>query len=353
MKICLFTLGVIYSLSITLPANAWDYPTSVDVDWIEFNHSSSNNSVDIRVNYSTNITEPEWDNGGSTNEKIAYVKNQSVKVQARFVIQGQSIYSLKVGASSSGFGDLDYEWVLFEDNEGQAYFDCDASVPGTVDIRSFRWDWDYIGVNGDVFVGQPPEYYGPKAIETTGTHTYYTLLGTPQSPMTEPWTVVLNYACDWAANQSTESGVATKITENAYTVFGNSHTYNGYYTKAVPPTFYLTDFLNVNRADCQDMSAIVQVFTKAVGGTNITALRIEGAFAYKSILPVGASQWQTGTWNFHQVGWLLSKVYDACLKLANPVRIPVDENINNEYKPDLFDSGDWEADTSINYTTVY
>jgi hypothetical protein len=57
-------------------------------------------------------------------------------------------------------------------------------------------------------------------------------------------------------------------------------------------------------------------------------------------------------WDFHQVGWL-SNVYDACLKLANPERIPVDENITNEYKPDLFDSGDWDADTYKNYTTVY
>jgi hypothetical protein len=99
------------------------------------------------------------------------------------------------------------------------------------------------------------------------------------------------------------------------------------------------------------MSAVVHVFSRAIGASP-NVRKIWGQFYTKSIDPIGnGSDWQITLWNFHQVAW--SDVYDACLRLnPNNPRIPVDEDINGNYKNDLYYSGYWNPDTPFNYGTV-
>ena len=52
--------------------------------------------------------------------------------------------------------------------------------------------------------------------DSSGPHTIYVLLGTPQAPMTEPWTEVLDYSCDWADGKSSSDDVATEVAEGIY-----------------------------------------------------------------------------------------------------------------------------------------
>ena len=69
--------------------------------------------------------------------------------------------------------------------------------------------------------------YEPEEISIgdTGPHEYYTLLSSPQNPMSTPWTEVLDFSCDWASGQSTGADVAQKITEGIYYMDDKIHSH--------------------------------------------------------------------------------------------------------------------------------
>ncbi|MBN2093557.1 hypothetical protein JW964_28300, partial [candidate division KSB1 bacterium] len=280
------------------------------------------------------------------------------KIYASFIITGggEGVYSLYIDAAgSSSFGSFQPAWVAMSNGQGTSYFNATSwSIPGTVGIRNFYLYWEIVGVNGEVFDG-----YQPILFETTGSHKYYTVLDTPQSPMSEPWTKVLDYACNWASGTTNEREAAYEITEKAYTTLGKN--YSGY-THAQGTTFNLTDFLNQNWADCRDMSATVHVFTRAIGGTATDVWLIDGGMSTKAIKVINSSSWGITWFAFHQVAYHHGAsggtgVYDACLKLRQAEgvneRVPKAEDMDNPYKRDLFDSGDWEPDDSyFSYNSV-
>ncbi len=369
-KIFICLLLLLNMTSIVFP---WAYPLDVDLVGIKFDHGTTGGSQNIRKNYATDIDKPEYVAyyGIDENEPAAYIKSQTNRrIEACFITNWQpNLYNLQIGASVSsgnGIGDVDYAWLSLSQDpqdstklKGYRYFDIDGAVPSTVGKRTFHFSWDIMGVNNGSVYGPPYYLTSPIEIGTSGMHTYYTLLGTPQSPMSEPWTNVLDFACVWASGTNSESSVVGNITEGAYNTFGKN--YNGNLTHAPGTTFHLTSLLGSSYADCRDMSATVHVFTKAIGGTG-TQVRLIGDtesgiedFQFKSIDPVGSPTWQTGSWNFHQVAYY-SAVYDACLRLENPVRIPKSENINGNYKDDIFDPTPswsvWVPKPSFSYTTV-
>jgi len=337
-------------------AVCWEPPLEVDVVSMRFNYEAgySNDALDIKKNASTDIALPEWYPAASRNNPCAWIKGQTNRRISTYFYHNQDqgeICSIHVQTTGAGAypGTIAETQVNFSScgSSGNSTLTMtNGQVPNYVRKFGFDYGWYVTRVNGEVL--QWSIYMG-----VTGTHYYYILLAAPQSPMSVPWTDVLEYSCAWAANQSSESGAVTKITEGAYNDLGNSHSYNGYQTHASGTTFYLTNFLNDDDADCQDMSAVVQIFTQAIGGSSTQVRRINGGFYYKAILPIGYGQWGTGYWNFHQVGWK-SNIYDACLKLnqSNP-RIPVNENIDGSYKSDLFNSGYWTPQSPTSYTTVY
>jgi hypothetical protein len=184
------------------------------------------------------------------------------------------------------------------------------------------------------------------------THNYYTVLSTPQAPISEPWTEVLDYACQWAYDAATEEYIVRKMTVGSYTdnlffyASNNPHCsfYNGQYT------FDLSDLLYDGSGDCQDASAIVQVFSNAlgVGQNTIKNMRVIGPFSTQSIDPIGTVDgWvYIPSWTFHQFAWCNSRVYDSCLRLSqyyNP-RIPFNEVLDayGGYYSDLYYSGTWD-----------
>lgn len=328
-------------------AKSYDPPLTIYPISIKFNYQSgySNDALTIKKNNSTSIPVPEWNNFGFINEPMAYIKSQNNrKIQVSFYCNysfEKTVSGFIYSPSQEPIGILGYQEILTFSGYISPYvtLTTQGTIPQSVGIRNFMWHWQ-LYVNGISTISY-------------STHTYYTLLGVPQSPMSVPWTEVLDHSCDWASGKTSESAAITEITKGAYNDFGNDHEYYGGGSHAYGTTFDLTDFLSDDWADCQDMSAVVQVFTRATGGTSTQVRRIWGQFSYQPILPIGKSQWVTGIWNFHQVGWK-SNVWDACLKLkqSNP-RIPVDENINGSYKNDLFEYGYWDLENPKSYATVY
>jgi hypothetical protein len=301
-------------------------------DEIKFNYDEAgynNDALTIRKADGSTATVPEW-KYYVRSEKFAYIKSQSNrKIQVRFDSNREDMHliiNLTV-TSGTGPGEICNYFVANYTKLDWITLTLDGTIPGTVGIRDFTWKWEIYAITNDYG-------YCSAATNSYTYHSYYTLLAAPQAPMAEPWSSVLDYACDWASGQSTEFNVAWYITEGAYNNLDK--TYYGGNSHSPVPNFNLTSFLNDDWADCRDMSAVVQVFTNAVGGSNIMVRRINGQFQYKPILPIGYSTWNGGTWNFHQVGYL-SNVFDACLMLnQSSPRIPLNESINGSYKNDLY-----------------
>ena len=189
---------------------------------------------------------------------------------------------------------------------------------------------------------------------------YYLVLDTPCAPMAEPWSDVLDLACAWADGETTESGVVNAMTTCAYNCCDRN--YDGGRTHSAGTTFDLTRLFADNWADCRDMSALVHVFTRAIGGSATQVRQIDDqydayeGFYYKAIDPVGNPSWSTGWWNFHQVACFGGGVYDACLRLKqSDPRIPCGEDVDGSYKTDLYDPsppGEWTPMSPFSYEEV-
>jgi len=325
---------------------------TIEVTHIKFDHTAGDSAdgIDIRENAGTDISVPEWVKGGQNNP-AAYKKATTVGIGARLTAQPADVTTAKVhGVSTDGDGSLgDTEEVTVTFSGGVSspeYFTFSLSGPTPSAIQKTttdEWQWKASDIQGS----GSPEW----DMTSSGPHIIYTVLDTPQSPMPEPWTAVLDYACDWAGGETGEAGAVDAITVGAYNDFGKN--YEGRYTHSSGTAMDLTQLMADNWADCRDMSATVHVFTRAIGGTATQVRQIDGPFATKAIDPVGTPGWGTTGWNFHQVAHY-SNVYDACLRLdQSDPRIPCNEAINGAYKSDLYDSGTWTPGAPFSYTTVY
>lgn len=331
-------------------ANSWDLPLDIDIVSIAFDFETgyTDDALDIRKNASTNIATPEW-LPPSRNNPLAYIKSQTNRhIYVSFIHnQGAgNVCNMVVRASAGGYypGTIQETDVYFPSCGTTASAELilsGGSTPSYVQKWGFSMYWYVTEVNDQP---QSPNL----SIGTTGNHLYYTLLAAPQSPMSEPWTDVLDYSCVWSANQSTNSSALTALTTKLYIISGLY--YNGGQSHYNPdrwpnPTkfvFDLTDFLyDWQDADCQDCSMFLSILSSSIGASLTQTRRIQGSFNTKSILPIGWSSWTNTGWNFHHIGWL-NNVYDPCIKLkpSSPY-IPIDKNIDNPYKADLYSSGSW------------
>jgi hypothetical protein len=222
-----------------------------------------------------------------------------------------------------------------------------GNIPASVGARNFTWQWSVYAIPNNT------SYCAATSANSTS-HSYYTVLSAPQAPMSEPWSSVLDYACSWANGQSTSSNVLYYLCYILYNSSGLD--YDGgqsHYDYISYPSqkfqFNLTDFLyEWNKADCQDMSMFLSILYSSVGASLNQTRRIQGGFNTKSIDPVGTTySWGTVSWNFHHVGWL-NNIYDPCLRLnSSSPYIPINSNIDNPYKIDLYNSGTWSPQSTF------
>ena len=367
-------------------ALSWDFPLTMDVIAIKFNHGGANGALNIRKNYSTDITVPEYNTDPQRNEEFAYIKsdgyNPTVKVKF-YADPADTSTSLtidainSVGATNWNLADTEMDFngsgfsVGAAGDTNYVKFDTESGFPTSVQDTDVYWSWRVVAVGGT----PRQSYY----FDSTN-HDFYVVNAAPKSPwtssgVTEPWTDVLDYACSWASDKTSDQDIVEEITEGAYNA--NFKNYNGSSTYTSEGTCYLGSILQGSEADCRDMSAVVQLFSNALGvsrsSSGIQVRRIDttstsNGFYYKSIDPIGTPSWQGGDedgwWYFHQVAWYYnSYVYDACLKLDNPIRIPVEENITGDYQTDLYnnnpddgwdhyDDNEWTPQTAFSISVI-
>jgi len=323
-----FLVLIINLVGLLKEAHGLPYPPyEVDVYYIKFNYESGygNDALTLKKNNSIYVSVPEW-LSGVRNEKIAYIKSQSNrKIEAKFYVSPAGynrMYICAVKISGEGIGNISEQSVYFNGSHysNPTIMNGYGSVPGSIGKRSFIWRWYVTGIDNydleeDFWIGD------------TGPHEYYTVLAAPQSPMTEPWTSVLDYACDWASGQSSTSSALVELTEELYSCGvkydGGTHYTVGSYTN-LNLTLLLSHLSNpsIREMDCRDFSNFLQVLLNSLGG-NCMYNRIDRTtspyyFIYNYLWPAGwGSKAYPGGWNYHQVGWYTSKVADASTKIDN------------------------------------
>ena len=332
---------------------------------IYFNYDWESNTEDAltMLDNGAGTASPEF-SVGERSDPAAYIMGQSSrKIWVEF--EDENEYEIKAHllvtlTKSGGTGDAigtvcnifipNYPLGSREDRPIQLTGD----LPDAVGKHQFEWEWEIYAIP----VNEPGFSAGWNTSNTE--HTYYTILAAPIEPVEEPWANVLDLACSWAANADTEQEILAGVTVGAYNYFSTIKEYTGGSDNVLHDQFNLTQFLSSGYANCEDMSAVVQVFTWMLGGTETEILTINNKvpdvqdFYYKRIKPIGSSSWwENGKWNFHQVGWL-NNVYDACIMLDSIPRVPVNEDVNGSYKEDLYNSGSWVPYTgyTFHYTVV-
>jgi len=278
---------------------------------IKFNYEPgySNDAITLKKDNDNYVPVPEWIKGEQENEKCAYIKGQSNrKIQVKFdsnsdnmnfLVKATVITGEGIGEVCEGFiseCDLDENrWITL---------DLNGSLPSSVGIRTFDWKWEATALP----MNSP--YCPIVCVPCTTTHTYYTLLAAPQDPLDEPWTSVLDYACDWASGQTTASGAATEITESLYE--------SGFYYEASSGypqygdswnSFLLTDFLSDLGSsfdvNCLDMAKAVTTFSNAIGA-DLTLTRFHSTLGVRYPLnyidPIGSTSATNNTFSSPLIG---------------------------------------------------
>lgn len=330
-------IGILISVFFAEMAYSLPWPPVVDVYAIRFDYESgySDDALNIRKNYSTDIPLSEWLPSSSRNNPFAYIKNQSSrKIKVIFYVEEEQYRSIAVhtNTSGTGVGDVDISfsvpWYVGQYWLKTITLGGEESVPSSVGKRNFTWSW-YLDEISEI------ELEEPLHIGDTGAHTHYTLLAAPQSPMAEPWTEVLDYSCVWASGASVDSVVAKVVADSIYNGLGDTDGDIDYdYPQGRPffsegddwdyREFYLTAFLNdiKNEPDvlinCSDAGNLMNIFSAALGCASESKIiyKNSGSFDTKDIDPIGSTaSWVTTSWGYHQFGWFDDKVFDACIKI--------------------------------------
>lgn len=292
----------------------------VAIDSILFCYGSSV-SLDIRKDADENIPLPEFI-AGERNEPFAYIKSQQDrKIKVKFSSEDATTMTLIVDIrciTGVGPGEAVYK------NLGQVnisnYIEItlsDADVPNTIGKRTYTWEWKVYAIP----VGSGCSYMST----FTTQHTYYTLLATPQAPMSEPWTDVLDYACVWASGATSAPIVISSLTADLYES-GIEYTAVNEYTNQyneLDLTDLLTDIQNLSAMamNCADFSNFLHVLSNALGLNSEYAIidneinRLLYGFDIKHVLPADWINPRTNGFSFHQVVWYDNAVADASLKV--------------------------------------
>ncbi|MBP5620946.1 MAG: hypothetical protein J6X44_02910 [Thermoguttaceae bacterium] len=342
-------------------------PVVVSCTDMAFNHNpgiSSDGAMNLRQNGSSNteIIAPEWstsadstlgNDGNKNGLAVLYLPNQEVEVYARLtsanIPAGTEVAIRANGKTADGtplsIGNLD-ELTFQVQNDGTLLpyndstllsdfvksingidnfvkFTTTGSTAATVNYENATFEWQITQIGGNITgsnkftVAQNIKLFTVLANPsgTTTANSPWNVVDTSEDDKKMPWVSVLDYACQWANNCATQDSAIGNITQHAYTDFEKEYDFT-YHHVAYATTCELSELLIAEYVDCQDMSAVVQLFSQIVGVANVQVRTIESAtnneFVYRSIKPIGKTEWETGTWSFHQFVWYESTIYSAC-----------------------------------------
>jgi hypothetical protein len=317
---------------------------------IRFNHDAASSDADaltIRKDRAGAYDPgaPEWVAGG-INLPVCYAAGTPACVQARFTVRPAGVTSAVIRAAAlvpgGALGDILPATVRFTNGVSCPEYvtlPLARPLPDAVGRAADSWRWRIGRING----ASTPEV----GMNTSGVHVVYTVLRAAAAPWSvvpgdarNAWTSVLDRACVWAAGARDDRQVVERLTPHAYAGFGKR--YDGSQSHTYDNVCWLSDLLADCVVDCRDMSAVVQIFTAALGSGGVCIRRVDGPFSVPRVRPIGLAVWTTDRWNFHQFAWHESAVCDACVEVNETAPyVPTHDDLNGNYRGRICQEGDW------------
>ncbi|MFN8206298.1 MAG: hypothetical protein U0T82_02670 [Bacteroidales bacterium] len=190
--------------------------------------------------------------------------------------------------------------------EGNGFDTCYynyAYIPGTVieipipitnyiSKYHFTWEWTITAIP---ICNTGAGFTANTLTRTTEQH-LYVILEDPQAPMNPPWAGVLEYACEWAEEESYIEDAITKITEHLYSS-GYNYSSDGGATyshkNSVEKPFHFNvsqmviDFLDPEgiTVNCLDMARAVTTLGNAIGA-NLQVIKFSRKINNDRLIPV-------------------------------------------------------------------
>ena len=339
IKIFCFLTGCLTLLVLMCgTAEAWDPPLVVTINYIKFNHttgSSTNDALDIKEDYSTTITAPEWTSDVS--KEFAYIMNQSSRtIKATFThnqdigeIETMHIQATYTGANPIGnvpLTEVNFNGAI---TSNETTFTTSGTVPNSVNNYDYYWHWTVNKVNG---VTQSP------GISIGNTHHIcYSLLRQPISGRVfsdgKTWSIILKKACSWAQGENTDVNVATEITEDLYYAQDQDGDIDYDLDKqwGESGVIEVENFLNALEnssnvtANCTDLAQLFNTFTEAVGCTtmymNIQNTNWPNIFGTFFDPPGNAESTEYRELTSHSHGFRNARVFDSCVKFGSGIPV--------------------------------
>ena len=301
---------------------------------IHFNHdtgSASNDAINLRRNarHGSQITAPEWANGGAQSRPVAYAIGAitgvvTIKVKFKGGPPGASLNIRAVGPGSNqprrtsgtrqALGNVKKHSVHFN-SAGQSALEVFELTGDLADAKvgDFETNWTWQALIGGA--------WEPFA---TTEHRTFLLPALPTEPWNQrlapniawPWVDAMEKACAWAVGTATPHEAADAIAARI-----NTHPKHSYAEEGtqfiVAQVFQLTTYLSELDdtedgfiIDCSGVATVMVTFANLLGA-GLMPLRIQNgdqatAFTTEFIAAVGAdwtnnADWITPTWGRHEV----------------------------------------------------
>lgn len=301
-----------------LDAKGFVVPTNwVSLANLTLNHNSASvaaDAINIRRNFTQEITLPEWQ-PGLPSSPAAYIVNKAVTIKGVFSA-GAGVTSARIRATVDigPMGAIASQLVTFAGGtSGAVYLPVTGLTPNSVRYTWQKWRWYVSDVNGS----------GSAEVEIASTQNLlYVVLDQPQGPwttsgQTKPWTEVLDKSCMWAYGETTAAGAAGRIANYIYNTLGGLYDYGPQYTSGHGQAFAMTNFLanipDIGIVNCYDMGKALVSFSDVLG-CNLVYRFTSPWGALNCSKAVGCA-WKCDEWfSNHGFGTILpDTMFDACL----------------------------------------
>jgi hypothetical protein len=200
------------------------------------------------------------------------------------------------------FPETNDTWHSWE--SGGVTMTSSSDLPDGIDKHTMDLTWMYKVVGGDGS-GHFCDSVNPTS------HDVYAVLGTPNSPQSQPWQEVLEIACDEASGETTAAGATRAIWDNFYNepsaeydtdsgaprYCANPVATTGNFKLSTWLPIYNNPFDSIGKVNCYDMGKVVVTFANALGCGTVYAHVYP--FGYENcIKPVGCG-WTNNPFHDH------------------------------------------------------
>ena len=321
---------------------------TIEIEGIKFNYDPDlkTGAFNIRHNETTPVTIPEWPPKQGSDFKsspAAYSiigAPKDLTIQASFNAKGglQGPVKVKAVAISADkiLGDVELVEIPPSGSSGFIRLNLpNARVSSAaIGFHDITWSWqfstpsvswsEFQRTNHRIYtvLARPPEPWEPTARDASNVH--------------QPWTEVLDLACQWAAGVSGDRDpAATRIAEEFFRQVSRVATYKKAGSYAFSK-FKLTKFLRLlandngvsHTVNCDDCATTVSTFANVVG-CELSQSSFGKSFTTHDVLLVGAQQPQVKGFRYHSVAWkgcctATDDVFDGCLQVDVDPATPFD-----------------------------